>query len=214
MDEIRIIEKPDWISWDDIHDLLLAAHKRNIEKGIIMSFPQMPGEKIKKTIGDEGMCWVALCGDKLIGTHSVAFFKGRGWWSKGKKVAHGCFTGILKEYQGIGILEELHEKYHDFILKKGVEMTEGETAEDNHIMRKILEKKGYKTVSFFASPSNHYNVRIVKWLNECPFSDKYIERRFKIARFLTKLQYKPGQVERSAFISYFCIRIKKRMGIR
>ena len=28
MEEIKIVEKPDWISWDDIHELLLQAHKR------------------------------------------------------------------------------------------------------------------------------------------------------------------------------------------
>jgi len=214
MEEIKIIEKPDWISWDDIHEVLYAAHKKNIEKGIVMNYALFSGEKIKKKLGDEGVCWVALCGDKVVGTNSVTFFQGNSWWNKGKKVAHGCFTGILKEYQGIGIMEEFNKKYRELILKKGVDISEGETAEDNRIMRKVLEKTGHKTVSFYAPPSNHYNVRVVKWLNGCPFSDKYIERRFKLAKFLTKLQYKPGKVKRNRLLSYLCAKIKLLLNIK
>ena len=36
MDDIKVMPKPDWVSWDDIHELLMAAHKRNIEKGMTM----------------------------------------------------------------------------------------------------------------------------------------------------------------------------------
>ena len=213
MEEIRVMEKPDWVSWDDIHKLLMAAHKKNIEKGIVMKYPQMPGEEIKKKLGDEGMCWVALCGDKLVGTTSVTFFQGKSWWNKNQKVAHGCFTGIIKEYQGIGITEEFNKRYREYIIQKGVYITEGDTAESNRIMRKIVENNGHKIVSFYAPSSNHYNVRFVKWLNGCPFSDKTINRRFRIAKTLTKLQYKPGRVQRNWFIGKFCNLIKRIINI-
>ena len=213
MNEIKIIEKPEWISWDDIHQLLLEAHKDNIAKGLVSLYPQLPGEKIKEKLGEEGRCWVALDGDKLVGTHSVTFFKGKKWWNKGKSVAHGCFTGILKEYQGIGILDELHEKYHNYVSGKGIDMTEGDTPESNRIMRKVLEKKGFKTVEFFAPHSDHYSVRIVKWYNGCPFHENYILRRFKISEKLTRWRYKPGKVERSVFMSFFCRAANKIVNI-
>ena len=125
MEEIKVMPKPDWVSWDDIHELLLKAHKKNIEQGIILGYPQMPGEKIKQKLGEEGCCWVALDGDKLVGTTSVTYFQGKSWWNRGKKVAHGCFTGILREYQGIGIIEELNAKKYEHIRSMGVDMTEG-----------------------------------------------------------------------------------------
>ncbi len=206
--DIKIMQKPDWVSWDDIHELLLEAHKKNIKNGIVLKNAQIPGQEIKKRLGEDGMCWVAYNGDKLVGTHSVSFFMGKNWWNKGKKVAHGCFTGILKEYQGIGILDEFYKKSRDYSIEKGAYISEGDTAENNRIMRKILEKGGSKTVSFFAAKSKHYSVRMVKWYSECPFSDKYIERRFKIARFLTKLEYKPGRIERNYFLTRICGRIK------
>lgn len=85
MEEIKIVEKPDWVSWDDIHELLLQAHKKNYEKGIILGYTQMPGSKIKEKLGDEGQCWVAMDGDKIVGTTSVTYFKVPHGGIKGRK---------------------------------------------------------------------------------------------------------------------------------
>ncbi len=204
MDNIRIEEKPDWMSWDDVHELLAEAHQSNFKKGIILKYALMPGEQIRKKLGEEGCCWIAFDGDKPVGVTAVTFFQGKDWWNKGKKVAHGCFTGILKSYQGIGILEELNARKYEYIKRAGADMNQGDTSEENKVVRKVLAKDGYKTVGYFSSTSNHYSVRIVKWLGECPFSDKYINRRCKISEKLTKWQYKPGKVERSPIISFFC----------
>ena len=204
MEDIKIIEKPDTISWEDIHELLMEANKNNFKKGIVLRYAKMPGKEIEKTLGKAGRCWVAMDGDKTVGTTSVTFFTGKDWWNKGKIVAHGCFTGILRQYQGIGILEELNKKKYEYSISSGAEMTQGDTDENNKIMRKILKRDGYKTVAFFSSKSNHYSVRIVKWFGECPFTDKYINRRCKISEKLTKWQYKPGKVERSKIVSLMC----------
>ncbi len=209
MEEIKIVEKPEWVSWDDIHELLLQAHKKNYDKGIILGYTQMPGSKIKEKLGDEGQCWVAMDGDKIVGTTSVTYFQGTSWWNKGKKVAHGCFTGILREYQGIGIMEELNAKKYEHEKAHGADMNEGDTAENNITVLKVFGKEGYKVVSYYAPPTNHYSVRIVKWLNGCPFSDKYINRRFRIAKILTKLQFKPGRVQRNWLLAKICGLIKR-----
>ena len=210
MEEIRIMQKPDSVSYDDIHDLLLAAHKKNIEKGIVLQYAQMSGDEIKEKLGEEGRCWVAFCGDQLVGTTSVTFFQGNGWWDRGKKVAHGCFTGILGKYQGIGILEDLNALKYEYIKERGADMNQGDTAEDNYTMLKVLHKQGYKTVSYFA-PENtdHYSVRVVKWLNECPYSDNYINKRCKWSERLTKMRYKPGKIERSRFTTFLSKKLKK-----
>lgn len=211
MEDIKIIPKPEEISFDNIHELLVEAHQKNYKNGIVLRYSKMTGEQIKETLGDEGQCWVAMDGNKLVGTTSVTFFQGKDWWNKGKKVAHGCFTGILNQYQGIGILDDLNALKYEYTIAHGADMNQGDTAENNHTVLKVLGKDGYKVVSYFAAKNNHYSVRIVKWLNGCPFSDKYINRRFKIARFLTRLQYKPGRVERSRIISFFCKAIKRML---
>lgn len=210
MEEIRIIPKPDNISYDDIHELLLEAHKKNYKNGIILQYTQMTGDQIKELLGEESECWVAMDGDKLVGTTSVTFFQGKRWWNKGKKVAHGCFTGILNQYQGLGIMEELNQKKYDYIIQHGVDMTEGDTAETNKTVLKVFGKQGFKVVAFFApTGSDHYSVRLVKWLNDCPYSDKYINRRCKWSERITKMRYKPGKIERSRFTTYLSKRLKK-----
>lgn len=204
MEEITIKQKPDEISWDDIHNLLVEAHKKNVKKGIVLRYAQMTGDEIEKLLGKEGCCWVAMDGSKLVGTTSVTFFNGKSWWNKNKKVAHGCFTGILSNYQGIGIREDFDAKTVAYMRKMGADMIEGDTAENNKIMRKIWEKQGVKIVAYFASASNHYSVRSAYWLDGCPFSERYIKFRFNLSKYLTKLQYKEGKIERNKLLSLMC----------
>lgn len=214
MEDIRIIPKPDNISYDDIHELLLEAHKKNYKNGIVLQYTQMTGNQIKEKLGKEGQCWVAMDGDKLVGTTSVTFFQGENWWNKGKKVAHGCFTGILNQYQGLGIMEELNQKKYDYIIEHGVDMTEGDTAETNKTVLKVFGKQGFKIVAYFAPKgSDHYSVRLVKWLNGCPYTDEYINKRCKWSERLTKWQYKPRKKERSKIISFLCRCIRKIFSI-
>ena len=214
MDDIKVMPKPDWVSWDDIHELLMAAHKRNIEKGMTMNTTTMSGEDLKKHLGEEGRCFVAFCGDQLVGTTSVAISIGKKWYDKGKVVSKGAMSAILPKYQGMGILEEMNELRDAYIAEKGVQVMEGDTPEENMVVRKFVARNGFKEVRYFpAAHQNHFSVYFVKWLNGCPFSDKYIKRKFNISKRLTKLQYKPGKVERSRILSVFCILMRRLLSV-
>ena len=210
MDEIRMMEKPEWVSWNDMHELLLAAHKKNIEKGVVMQTTTMTDDDIEKYLGEDGKCFVAFCGDALVGTTSVRVSKGDRWYDKDMIVAKGTMSAILPEYQGLGLLEDMNVLRDRYIAENGVQLLEGDTPEENVLVRKLVTKKGFKEVRFFpASHQNHYSVYFVKWLGECPFTDNYIHRRFKISEKLTKWQYKPGKVERSRIISFLCKKANK-----
>ena len=214
MDDIKVMPKPDWVSWDDIHELLMAAHKRNIEKGMTMNTTTMSGEDLKKHLGEEGRCFVAFCGDQLVGTTSVAISIGKKWYDKGKIVSKGAMSAILPKYQGMGILEEMNELRDAYIAEKGVQVMEGDTPEGNMVVRKFVASNGFKEVRYFpASHQNHFSVYFVKWLEGCPFSDKYIQRKFGISKMLTKLQYKPGKVERSRILSALCILMRRLLSV-
>ncbi len=205
MEDIKVMVKPDWVSWDEIHELLFNAHKKNIEKGVVMNTTTMSGAELKEYIGDQGRCFVALCGDKLVGTTSVKIGVGNRWYDKGKKIAKGTMSAILKQYQGLGLLEEMNELRDKFVEENGVEMLECDTAEENVMMRKLLAKKGFKEVRFFpAKHQRHFSVYFAKWLKDCPYSDEFIKRKFALSRLLTKVQYKPGKVERSRILSFVC----------
>ncbi len=62
------MEKPEWVSWDEIHEVLWKAHEKNREKGIIMASPSLSCEEIKNKIGNKGKMFLAIVGDKVVGT--------------------------------------------------------------------------------------------------------------------------------------------------
>jgi hypothetical protein len=68
---IQIIEKPEWVSWDEIHEVVWEAHANNREKGIIMSYPSLSGEEIKNMIGDHGKMFLAVGGLFLFGIYGL-----------------------------------------------------------------------------------------------------------------------------------------------
>lgn len=201
--------KPEWISWDDIHNLLLLAHRNNIKKGLVMKVPQLSGDEFKNKIGKDGQCLVAFDNDTLVGTTSIAYFKGTHWYDKGKLVAQSLGTGILPSYQGLGIAEDLYNLRSMCVKEKNVDIMRADTAEDNVYIRKTSKYDGWKDIDYFSAKSGHYSVVFVKWLTKCPFTDEYINRRYRISKFLVRLQYKPGKVERSKFLSLFCRVVKK-----
>lgn len=213
MDEIKVMEKPEWISWDDIHELLLAAHKKNIAKGMTMQMAQTPAEELEKTLGDRGKCFIALCGDKLVGSTSVSFFTGRSWYNKGQLVAHSMLSAILPKYQGIGITDDLNKLRDAYIHEMGAKIIHGDTAEDNIIVRMNAKRNGFIEVSYYAPQSDHYSVNFVKWFEGCPFSQRVIEKKCRWSERLTKLQYKPGKIERSFFLTLYCKIVRKILNI-
>ena len=49
-EDILIIEKPDYITWDEIKACIWSAHSENRSKGIIMGNPSLPADEIRKII--------------------------------------------------------------------------------------------------------------------------------------------------------------------
>lgn len=208
MVEINVLQKPEWISWDEIHDLLFEAHKKNVENGMSMRIPHLPGEELEKQLGSSGRCFVAIADGKLVGTTSVRFFKGHSWYDEGKLVAHSMLSGILPKYQGIGITEDLNELRDEFIREVGATMIHADTAENNTVVREKVRKNGFYDVAYKVRET-HNSIIFVKWLDRSPFSDKYINRKFKISKVLARIQFKPGKVERSHLLTVLCKILKK-----
>ena len=207
--EIKVMLKPENITWDDIHNLLLIAHQNNVKKGMVMTVPQLSGEDFQKRLGNNGQCLVALDKDKLVGTTSMAYYVGTHWYDKGKFVAKCMGTGVLPSYQGLGIAEDLYKLRYKCVREKNVDILCADTAENNVYIRKTSKYDGWKDVDYFSAKSGHYSVVFVKWLTNCPFTEAYINRKFRISKFLTRLQYKPGKIERLKVLSFICRMARK-----
>lgn len=193
---IKIVEKPDYVSWDEIHNVLWKAHEQNRQKGVNMAFPALPGEEIRKKITEgHGKMLVAMDGQKIVGTAAIIVKASHLWCGKGD-YAYLCFASVLPEYNGKGIFKALDIKREELALSMHLTRITGETHENNRHRLDIAQKAGYKIVDYKVTSTDHYNVIIVKWLNGCPYSDWYIKWQFQIRKWYTILRYKPGHVKR------------------
>lgn len=190
--EIQIIEKPDWVTWDEIRDVLWKAHAKNREKGIIMSYPSLSGEEVKNKIGENGVMFTALDGNKVVGTLALIKRSSNKWYNKGQ-YGYMCFGAVLPEYSGKGIYRSLYELAEATAKQDGLSVLSRDTNERNARMLKITKKEGYHFVELKAY-KDHFNIVRTKWLDKCPYSDWYINLRFALSKIKTKLRYRMDPV--------------------
>lgn len=166
---IQIIEKPDWVSWDEIHDVIWKSHEDNRKKGIVMRFPSLSGEEIKyRLFKGNGKMFVALDGKRVIGTEAIMIKKTKLWCGKGD-YSYLCFASVLPEYAGHGIYRQLYIVLERESQKKGLTRILFDTNEKNVRVVDIHLRHGYRRVAY-KKYDNHFNILFVKWLEGCPYS--------------------------------------------
>lgn len=211
MNDLKIMPKPDYVSWEDISELLQEANKVNERKGFSMSDLKLPPDGLKQQVEGEGLCVVALVDDKLVGVSACNLGVMVRWFNKRKKCARKFMTGILKSYQGCGILYEMDKVLDDYIRSCGCDMIVASTAEDNKSVRKNSKLGGCKEVAYESFRSaNYYSVIFAKWFDGCPYPDWYIRLRFSLSRLYVKTRFKEGRIERFAVLR-LAKRIKKKL---
>ena len=184
---IQIVEKPDWVSWEDIKRCLYEAHSSNRDRGINMSHYQWPAEKFIESIGGNGKMFIATDNDKLVGVGAVCERNGNTWYAKGKYAYLG-FAGVLPEYKGQGIYKELIRIREDFALRHGYDVIIFDTHKKNISVQKVALKNGFRYVRFFqAASKDHYSVVLAKWIHGCPHSKAFCFAKYQISKFKTLL---------------------------
>ena len=185
---IQVIEKPDWISWEDIKLCLMEAHASNREKGIVMSHYQWPAAKIRASIGDNGVILVAVEGEKVVGTAAIIEKEGHSWYAKGKYAYLG-FAGVLPEFNGKGIYKELTNRRERIAFDRGYSLLVFDTHSNNTRVQDIAIKNGYQKVDCFRARSgDHYSVVMAKWLTRCPYSKFYCGLRYRFSKVKSVLR--------------------------
>lgn len=180
---IQIVEKPDWVTWDDIKQCLFEAHAENRAKGINMAHYQWPVERIKDSLGKKGVVLVALDGKRLIGTAAIGDKIGKTWYTKGP-YAYICFDAVIPEYSGKGIFKLLDRKREQLAIDLGYKTLVFDTHSNNFHRQEIALKNGFRLVRFFrASSKDHYSVVMAKWLDGCPYSSFYCWIKFQLSKF-------------------------------
>ena len=193
-----MIEKPEWVSWDEIHEVLWKAHEQNRKKGIIMSYPSLSGEEIRNKIGDKGKMFVAIEDDKVIGTLALIKKVGKQWYNTGQ-YGYLCFGAVLPECSGKGVYRSLYQLAETTAKQMGLLVLTRDTNENNARMLKITKQEGYHFVECKAW-KDHFNIVRAKWLDKCPYPTWYIKTRFLLSKMIIKLRYRmdplKGKVKR------------------
>ncbi len=185
---IQIVEKPDWVTWDDIKQCLSEAHAENRAKGINMAHYQWPVERIKDSLGEKGVVLVALDGKKLVGTAAIGDKIGKTWYTSGP-YAYICFDAVIPEYSGKGVFKLLDSKREQLAMYKGYRMLVFDTHSKNLHRQKIAQKNGYRLVRFFrAASKDHYSVVMAKWLDSCPYSKLYCKMQYQRSKWNTLIK--------------------------
>lgn len=193
---IRIIEKPAFVSWEEIHEVLWKAHSQNRERGINMVFSTFSGDKIRDIIEkNTGKMFIALDNNIVVGTGAIIKKKISLWCGK-DDYGYLCFASVLPNYNGMGIYKSLSECIERETRMMGADKVLFETHEHNERMLRNNRQKGYKCVDFKVTTTDHYNVLMVKWLDGCPYPNWYIKLQFLTRKWYRIVKYKPGKVKR------------------
>lgn len=196
MSDIIITEKPDSLSFEVIREVLQQAHAANKEKGINLHTTEFSADELEKHIGNSGKCFIALDGDKVVGTASYRIIHRKSWYVDGI-VADEVLIGILPAYKGKHIFSRLHTKIENEVKSKDYSMLVYNTAEANLPIQKFGLSRGFRYVGYFVAEDNdHYSVVLAKWLKECPFSAFRIWLGYHNMKLRTRVMYKPGKVKR------------------
>ena len=182
IENIQIIEKPDRVSWDEIHEVLAKAHESNRAHGINMRKPSLPGSEIKNEVGKDGIMLVAIHEDKIIGTAALLFKSKHTWYNSGS-YGYMCFAGVLPEYRGTGTYRLLSEERERIARNKNLSGLYIDTHNRNTHLIDIALKNGFRKVDVKVC-KDHWNIVLFKWLNGCPYSDFKCQIEFYIRKSL------------------------------
>ena len=192
---IQVIEKPDSITYDEIREIIQQAHQENIRNGIRMNTTTLSAAELEQKVGENGKCFVAMDGEKVVGTISCREKQAIRWFYKGTVMEMMLF-GIVPSYRGKHIASGLIEAVEKETGEKNRSVILFDTAFDNSHMIELGKKKGYLLVNFFAPPTSHYSVEMAKWLDNCPFSRGYVALRYWLKKLYVQFRFKPGRRKR------------------
>ena len=139
MSEIKIQEIPQWITFDDIHELLYLAHESNRKQGFNVKTSEMSGPELQKRLGVTGKCFVALDGEKLVGTASYRVLERNNWYFQGK-VVDLIHVGVHPDYKGKKVFSMLLCSILEEAKNEGYLCVECRTSADNIPMQKAVLK--------------------------------------------------------------------------
>lgn len=196
MSQIIIIEKPDQISYEQIHELLYEAHAVNREIGFYVKTAYMSASELEAHVGADGKCFVAMDGDKLAGVIAGRIVNRDKWFAR-ESFVEQILLAVHPSYRGRHIGTALHEKLVAFTEERGLRIIETQTAHKNKAAQSADKKWGFRPIGYYALPGlDHYTVCLYKWIHNDGPSALNCRLHFIKTKANTILRYKPGKIPR------------------
>ena len=163
MSEITICEKPDWMDFEDILDLLKEAHEAHPE--VSYNTDNLTQEELEERLHTGGTVIVALDGDKLVGTFTISLEAVRKWYADGD-VARLRYLAVSPSYTRRRIASQMYDACAQWSEEHGVGCLFGSTAYNNTASIKALESNGFYRIDYYWYPNlDHPSICFMRWLN-------------------------------------------------
>lgn len=183
---MEIKEKPNSVSWEEIHKIIWIAHSAHRENGIQMQYASLGGRELKEKFENNAKVYVAIENNTIIGCSAIQVRNCSLWCGSGK-YAYLCLAAVLPNYQGRGVYLALYDKRIEEAYRLKLSRIVFDTHEFNRRMISIAESNGFRKVAL-RKYGNHYSVVMVKWLNNSPYSAFYCNLRYFISSFHIRLK--------------------------
>lgn len=150
---VQITEKPDWISWEEITELLHQAFAEHYKKGLYYVACNQTVEDTRKRARN-AICLVALLEGRLVGTILVSIY-----YKNNKKIGYFNQLGILEETKGHGIGTQLFGEGIKICLNNQVKEIRCDTSEKAKDVIRFHQRNGFQKIKLVShSATNYYSV--------------------------------------------------------
>ena len=189
MNNIRIIPKPDSVSYDDICAVLDEIHAG---ESFDYNTSGLTGEQIAQRVGETGAMLVAMDGDTVVGTIAVCVEPVSRWYYRGD-AGRIRFMGVLPSCRGQHVGTRLIEAGLQFALERGLGAVVFATAAVNHKAIAMYRRAGCRYVDFMHYKNlGHYSVMGLYPLDGNAPSEAVCRIRFALKKAYVRLRYTPN----------------------
>ncbi|WP_297674449.1 GNAT family N-acetyltransferase [uncultured Bacteroides sp.] len=151
--DLKVIPKPDEISWESITKLLHEAFTEHVEQGLHYSACDQTAEITRKRC-ENGICLIALFNGVLVGTGTVSFFK-----KEGEKYASLSQMAVLPEYKKFGFGSKIRDEIIKICFENGIEAIYCNTSEKAIKIVNWYVNAGWQKVGMCSyRETNYYSV--------------------------------------------------------
>ena len=165
MSDIIIREIPENVSFRDIRNLLLEAHKA---AGFAISTSNLTEAEWQERIRTGGTVITALDGDRLVGTITLSLEQLDKWYAKGT-AARCRYVAVSPQYMHRHIASRMIDACAAWCREHDIPYLFWTTAIHNHAAIKTCENNGFEIVDYYYYPNeDHITVGLVRWLQKKP----------------------------------------------